>query len=572
MRLILFIALLVCVYSPSFCQLPALVDDSVLIQLSLTDFGNKNIETTVSFESLATHKKFITKTNKEGKAVIKIAAAASYNVTIPVSSDTYEYEVPEFAASPALLNLKYHVGERVAITDVPPAVAEQKLRTLTAIRVFNGNGISSLSIKKKGSAEETYSIRNDTVYFFADQQSDYTVSIRNVSITNRTIHTGTHNEIAYALFFSDSTKAELIELSTSVSLLNVVYKNLYDRPVKNETVTVRGRRLSKVYRSTTGANGCAAFLLPQNDVYSISLPCFEEADSIVVKEGKTKKSIVTNTIFFSYPSCREFAEMKREDSMRIVRRDSLYKRFEKAKELTQANLRVFLAAEAEKAVKELKTDTAYFEKNNNTVCAVMQRNKWKQKMIVTDVTGSMYPYMQQVALWHLLESMDKRTSGYVFFNDGNNMPDSKKITGKTGGIYYCLQQQLDSMITVMYRAVNSGSGGDAPENDMEALLAATSAMQPNAELILVADNYSTVRDISLLEKLDIPVRIILCGGSGYYINSDYLLIAYKTGGSIHTIENDIRDLSATRDGDVLYINGYYYKFSGGKFFPFNKKI
>lgn len=51
----------------------------------------------------------------------------------------------------------------------------------------------------------------------------------------------------------------------------------------------------------------------------------------------------------------------------------------------------------------------------------------------------------------------------------------------------------------------------AAENDLEALLEAKKYMDDNWELILIADNYSPVRDIELLEKLDIPVHVILCG-------------------------------------------------------------
>ena len=69
---------------------------------------------------------------------------------------------------------------------------------------------------------------------------------------------------------------------------------------------------------------------------------------------------------------------------------------------------------------------------------VLDRKKeWKNKIVVTDVTGSMSPYTTQLLLWYKLHETEKDVNQFVFFNDGNMTPDDKKVIGATGGIYSC---------------------------------------------------------------------------------------------------------------------------------------
>jgi len=181
----------------------------------------------------------------------------------------------------------------------------------------------------------------------------------------------------------------------------------------------------------------------------------------------------------------------------------------------------------------------------------------------------MYPYMKQVALWHTLEMMDKDRSDYIFFNDGDNKPDDKKVIGSTGGIYYNPGNKPDSVIRTMYMAMSKGGGGDAPENNIEACLAAQKTGAKYSELIMIADNYSSVKDIELLPLLKVPVRVVVCGMDNG-IHPDYLKIAYLTGGSVHTIEEDIMNLSNLHDGDTLTIGGKQYRFEKSNFFLVSK--
>jgi hypothetical protein len=71
----------------------------------------------------------------------------------------------------------------------------------------------------------------------------------------------------------------------------------------------------------------------------------------------------------------------------------------------------------------------------------------------------------------------------------------------------------------------------------------------------------------LLEKINVPVKVILCGSYNLRYNCDYLNIAKKTKGSLHTMEQDYINIYNTKEGEVLEMNGFNYKLIKGKFQP-----
>ena len=61
-------------------------------------------------------------------------------------------------------------------------------------------------------------------------------------------------------------------------------------------------------------------------------------------------------------------------------------------------------------------------------------------------------------------------------------------------------------------------------------------------------------------KLGKPVRVVVCGiAKGDVVNLDYIYLAKYTGGSIHTIHEDITDLANKKDGDAFKIGSQYFK-------------
>lgn len=204
-------------------------------------------------------------------------------------------------------------------------------------------------------------------------------------------------------------------------------------------------------------------------------------------------------------------------------------------------------------------------KADSTIFNVLNRNKhWKNNIIVHDVTGSMSPYTGQVLLWHKLNFDKKRNVGYVFFNDGNNIADQEKIDGSVGGVYFASGETIDQVTKVAKEAMTSGYGGDTPENNIEAALLGVERFPKAKNIVMIADNWATPRDLEFAEKLTLPMKIILCG-TGWGVNTEYLDLARKTGGSIHTIEKDINDLTKLHEGETIELNHVTYKILKGKF-------
>jgi len=203
---------------------------------------------------------------------------------------------------------------------------------------------------------------------------------------------------------------------------------------------------------------------------------------------------------------------------------------------------------------------------NNIVFNVLKRNnKWQKTLIVADLTGSMYPYAQQVSTWLSLHfTRDSLRQSFVFFNDGDRKRDEDKKVGVTGGTYFCTATNADQLIHAMNLCIKKGQGGDEPEKVVEAILYGLKKTRNIENIILIADNWAKVRDINLITKVKVPVRVLLCGVTeGMEIHPDYLNIAYKTKGSVHTIETDITNLMQQSPGKKFSINGVDYIIKGG---------
>jgi hypothetical protein len=189
---------------------------------------------------------------------------------------------------------------------------------------------------------------------------------------------------------------------------------------------------------------------------------------------------------------------------------------------------------------------------DSVIISTLRRNNWGNIAIVCDVTGSMSPYTAQLFAWIEQTQRAGRCSHYLFFNDGDRKRTGEKATGKTGGLYPIKSSSFDSVSRKAGECMNAGDGGDIPENYIEALLAAINKFPATTEIVLIADNWASPRDLELFEKLNRPVHIILCGSrSG--VNIDYLFLARQTGGSVHTVNQDINNLGTMKDGEIVQI-------------------
>ena len=155
-----------------------------------------------------------------------------------------------------------------------------------------------------------------------------------------------------------------------------------------------------------------------------------------------------------------------------------------------------------------------------------------------------------------------RCAGQI--DDGDRKRDEDKKIGATGGVYYCKARNIEELIATMDLTIKRGQGGDAPENVIEGLIFGINKSGKVDDVILIADNWAKVRDIKMLPRIKVPVHVVLCGVyEGMEINEDYLNIAYKTRGSVHTIEQDITDLMNQTAGKKFNINGVDYIIKNG---------
>ncbi len=83
------------------------------------------------------------------------------------------------------------------------------------------------------------------------------------------------------------------------------------------------------------------------------------------------------------------------------------------------------------------------------------------------------------------------------------------------------------------------------------------------DVILIADNKSKVRDIELYDKVTKPVKVVLCGAE-IGANVQYLNLARTTGGSVHTIEEDIENLIELNEGEEFSVGNSLFKIVDGK--------
>ncbi len=199
----------------------------------------------------------------------------------------------------------------------------------------------------------------------------------------------------------------------------------------------------------------------------------------------------------------------------------------------------------------------------SVVEAVFERNpSWTNSLIVMDVTGSMSSYIAKTMAWVKASQDNPKVSAFVFFNDGDLKSTQQKVTGKVGGIYSTTNSEFNSVYEVMKRTMRNGGGGDCPENNLEATLYGIEKYGDCDEVIMVADNWATPRDLELVAQLNVPIHIILCG-TGYGINIEYIQLAIDSGGSIHTIEEDL-DTRDIKPGVAFELGNAFYTIVNGK--------
>jgi hypothetical protein len=543
-------------------------NQEVLIELQLTDVTGKPLKSAVSFKSV--NKTYSFQTNENGFATFVVQMGENYKITVPNSRDSYDYEIPEQLSPILKLPLTFEVDAPI----VTPAVKTQSpinQEILLALGTFNlpeGKLIEIIDEKTNSTVLKT---TKDTFQLKLLTNHSYRVKIEGFRIENDVIQTENTPLIGMQyLLYIDGSNHAILQKADNHAFFNIIYTNIFTRlPAADEIIVLESQKTKTLYQGKTGQNGTCLIAAPYDDTYFVHIGLANKVltEQVAPKQGRRVKIHYIN---LAYPSTKEYLEEKKKDSIAAVERDRAYKTTAK-KEIWEKNALKKDATEQAIEVKaKLKVDSNYFKSTNNVVCAILQRfsKKWNSKMIVTDLTNSMYPYMRQVLMWHCLQIGSNEDNDYVFFNDGDETPDNQKIIGQTGGIYYTDSDSTEVIIDKMLETMRSGGGGDCPENNVEALIFAQKKQKKASELILIADNFAPVKDLRLLKQLNVPVRVLVCGLKTS-VHPDYIEIAYHTKGSLHTIEVDIMTLSNMVEGKILRIGNQKYLFSEGKFYRQN---
>ena len=202
-------------------------------------------------------------------------------------------------------------------------------------------------------------------------------------------------------------------------------------------------------------------------------------------------------------------------------------------------------------------------KKDSTVIKIFERNKFKNMLVVADVTSSMSTYNAQIIFWLDSETKKNNLEALVCFNDGDDKQTEQKIIGNTGGIYGEIFKDVNQISELMQTVMEKGSGGDLPENDCEALIKSINQFNNYDDIILIADSWAPVRDIDLVTKITKPIKIIICGNE-LGPHADYVTIAMQTNGSLHLSDLDVTDFSLLKQNKILTIKGSNYMLKDGK--------
>ncbi len=200
-----------------------------------------------------------------------------------------------------------------------------------------------------------------------------------------------------------------------------------------------------------------------------------------------------------------------------------------------------------------------------------ERNKsrWRNVAVVCDFTSSMYPHATEWSTWLARNRRNRYIKGAVFFTDCDSLGRETTTDDPSGKMYVIKDWQNTDILPVFIAASRNTMGNvNRAENDLEAVLHAQKAFPASESFVLIADNSSPVKDMQLLSQIRKPVHIVVCGVTyepKVAIQPDYLLIAAATKGSIHTLTNDLPDVSKIKPGTKIRLGNHTYKYRKGQF-------
>lgn len=421
-----------------------------------------------------------------------------------------------------------------------------------------------------------------------DQEVDY----RKFSIPKKAKHTQSLTVVYMSTRIKEVEKNDTIyqyltrgQMPTRTRVLVTIrIADLDNHPLYKEELYFVSRKTQKVYLALTNSRGSAQLMLPKGDTYCVQTYGFQDITCKTYEDSPHSRtsSFVLHTI-----STEEFKQREKERARLLARRDSMRheQRLRDSTRLAEMEgynfylqhfyakrdfdkIRTNVEKVAFKDQEAIAKNPAYYAANQQEIKAMLYRNKeqWAAKRIIANIDCSMYQYLDELMVWNYSDEQEQNNNTYWLFNGFQNDSKPSGSGNDRRGIFHVPNNDIEGFCKTVDKIVNFSCGGSRLENVVEALILGAKDKSPAEELLFIADNYSDVSDLNKLKDLHVPVRVLLTA-SEYGINEHYLEIAYRTGGSIHTINEDIpsQHLQTLKDGQQLPIGKYVYQFFKGRF-------
>jgi hypothetical protein len=554
-------------YNPAIIVISLLLPLSIKAQIAnpatinlliLNESNKQPVESISKWHSMKTQKDFYFKSDNKGKATVLIPKDDSYEVTIAKSLDSYNVDIPNTVNFSKDLILQFELEQPISnqkpIVQVTDRIDSQNL---VGLQIFNKPKSKIVEIVDLSTNEIIKTHTNDTISLLLYSKKQYKVQVDGVNIENNVIKFATFSPklIPFVLFFSSNKTAQLIYVSDKAAV-NLIRTNTKNQIVPNDSITLIGQKTKKQYAQLTGQNGAALFLVPQGEIYDIKLKYYPSIPSISVTNS-VKKDFTTFSYTIDHPSTAEIEEMKKEEIVSQAEKDAAIEVFNKRWKISPPQFHSKVSNEKDTVLNRMKRYPNYFSKFRNSVCEVFSRNinTWKNKGIVLGNLDD--KLIEEVALWHILDLNKGEKKSYLFSTVPLNA--SRIIDGDYKPIQIPSFNHIDSVV-MRFKSYST-------DNCVQALIRMQDSGDSNAELILVSNYFSKVYGLELVTNIKKPVRIVLGSVNILHgIHPDYLWLAYKTGGSIHTIEDDVWNISSTPQGGIITIGGHSYKLLHNRFF------
>ena len=529
---------------PCFSQIQQATKNEALLYMLIVNKDDKPIEEKITIHSVKTKEEYSVNSNSDGIAEILLPKNDTYIISLEFEPNYDKIIIPNEEVYTLNYKIFYdkdrlkNAANSIIHFELLKADGSPLSEEITLVSEKT-NLKYSLNTNEKGKSDITIP-NNDTYLISLKSAPDY---------ARFEVPYVLNYELNYSLLYEGSYEGAVYP-SLTKALFKFKFYNLDSVLVPDENFYLLSKKNGKIYKTTTNNKGIGYLLVPLGDSYSASSEYFKNFGERNIEPEHSLYQVDVSLLFIRSV---DFLKRKAEEEKILEEREL---EWEKTKE------------DYEKYIRQTAMTKAfrYAPMIDSVFTTVMDRNThWKNKLIILDVTGSMRPYTDQVRMWYELNYSTKDSIQFVLFNDGDGLPDDWKVIGKTGGIHYCTYCDIKTFSNTLNDARYSGNGGDGPENDLEATIAAINNCTNYTDIILVVDNYSPVRDIELLKLINKPVKIILCGAKNRYVHTDYLDIAYHTNGSVHTIEDDIVDIGNTIEGVKIKIGKHYYILTKGKF-------